>query len=245
MAIQTTTGCETGFGRIKYMSRRKSKALLLDMDGVILNHHKANALIREKCEKYIEYTLDMSREEARMVNSYLYDKYGHTAIGVQKMFKKNITIDEFSRFVYDSMTMLQIQHMTPSDTTYETGKKINALVEVCFDNGIPVYVFSNAPMVWCQWGCWITRLNHKISPLNMITCDHGNGGLLKPNPAIYEYVHQMLQFDELLFVDDSIKNMTTNPYWTCFHLDPNPTKKINYDSHVIPIKDVSEVMSFI
>jgi len=198
----------------------RSKALLLDMDGVILHHPKASALIKGRVEKFIETILDMPPEEAIPINKFLYQSYGHTTIGLEKIYNKQVSIKEFNANVYDPHTMLIAQYLSPEEETFEQGREVRELVQRCFEEGIPTYIFSNAPMVWCQWASWLLRLNNLIPVKNMITCDHLNGGFLKPDPNVYDFVAGMIRTDDLLFIDDTLINLPNAPRWTCFHKPP-------------------------
>jgi FMN phosphatase YigB (HAD superfamily) len=97
------------------------------------------------------------------------------------------------------------------------------IVKTCKNNDIDLYLFSNAPHVWCKTIIESMHLDKHITEDQIISSDHDIfQGLLKPHKAVYDtfqkYVSHQHHDDclELVYVDDSFQNLMPvmrNPYW--------------------------------
>lgn len=210
---------------------RRTKALLLDLDGVVFHHPAASEMVKDSVEKYIGEHLQIAPEKATHINKYLYKTYGHTLLGLEHMFPAKShpptnrinRINEFNSAIYNPQMMLLAQYLATPERTLAIGHQVNELIARAADNGIPTYLYSNAPLIWCQWACWLLRLSNRIPMSNMITSDHLNGGYLKPEPISYKFVDVIVPMDDMLFIDDSLINLFNLPSnWSGFQIIHHP-----------------------
>lgn len=203
------------------------RALLLDMDGVITRSPRISHIVQDRVCSFVSNRLHMCHHKARRVNEHLYNQFGHTLIGMQKLYDPSITLTDFCSYVYDKRFLNTIE---PS---VEELKTFNLFLEKVKDKQVPVYIFSNANKDWC-----VHMLQTDTIPI--ISCDHfifddraAPDVCLKPNLCTYLKVMKYLKAQNYIFVDDSIKNLLpiiSHKNWKAVWMNNCPINKENIDS---------------
>jgi hypothetical protein len=112
--------------------------------------------------------------------------------------------------------------------------QLRQMVLRCKCEGLPVYLFTNAPLVWCKAVLAASGLDKFIPEENIISCDHDamlchDDDGFKPVDIVYKtvqhYVKSVHYLDDPLyiFVEDSFKNLVPiigDSSWFPVHLDP-------------------------
>lgn len=219
------------------MSPAITKTLLLDMDGVILHQPNIHRFVSIRATSFVRTSLkdiipDMSFHHAETINKHLYSTYGHTLIGLNKVFDLNKTNEEFNQYVYDDVTMNYVPNFQDDITLNKRANDIRKLLEKCKKNNIPVYIFSNAPIKWCKMIVNMMKLS--IDSDKIWGSDHllfTEQQLMKPMPHLYYKIDDILQHRyhmgnniETVFIDDSMINISSSIQikdWKSILLCPN------------------------
>lgn len=198
----------------------KKRAVLLDFDGVIFQNKKALDRVQDRIVEYVQqnvYNGYMNKEDAIRVNRDLYTTYGHTHLGMKKLFLPESRISCFNKFVYDQDFLSSLQSEFMDDELIRKNvKEFEEWVTNFYRAyGIPVYIFTNSPREWCY-----TWLKYRyiegfrdIFSSDHVVFDSGLYSLLKPDPSTYKRLEYYFKkkFDnepyELIFVDDSLTNL--------------------------------------
>lgn len=225
------------------------RALLLDMDGVVL-HPQLPALrvVANKAVRFVSTVLDVPLARAERINERLYKEFSHTLIGLRRVYGIPQREREFAEFVYDRYSMVRLEHGCMTDkATRQRGLEVASLLQRCRARDVPVYIFSNAPSRWCLLALDALRLlNDKvgISEDRVMGSDHAvfdAGGrrdvdgrtsmMLKPHEPVYNAVERFVRHSwrtsdiDLMFVDDSFKNLVPvigRPQWRALHFVERP-----------------------
>lgn len=189
------------------------RALLLDMDGVVLKNHPAHRLVSHRCSQYVaRVTGTKDFEKASALNKHLYESTGHTVLGLRSI-GYNVCIDEFNKFVYKSRICFK-----NTDNT-----EVLALEKACKNNNITPYIYSNAPDSWVE--DVLVSMGVEMESLGNITNKH-----LKPEPISYEKVENHVKTDGYILIDDKMINIIPivgKKGWTgCLYAPGMPEGKI-------------------
>ena len=180
------------------------KSLRLDIDGVLIRDKALLEHVQHNCVKYVRAKLPECKN-AEETNRLLYLAHGHTARGLERVFK--IDTHDFNQKVYDKSLMRHLADVIDTaDFQYEAAQ-IHELTR----EGWKVSLFTNAPWVWAA------KVGIAIGDNIGIRCP-GNPmeSPLKPEPEAYMFAHQHLN----VLVDDSLKNLGTARFltnWKCVH----------------------------
>jgi FMN phosphatase YigB (HAD superfamily) len=194
-----------------------SKALLLDVDGVILNQPRVLHKLGHKAVQFVHRHVPGKRNilQAAEMNTMLYSTFGHTHRGVRELFgKKAVSVAAFNEYVYDK-DLISYLTMHANDEFLQTrGEQVRNLVEYAVDRGVPCYLFSNAPDVWCNTLLDMLDMNTWIPFHNRLTSSHPvfQENLLKPDTTLYKNVATFIEQShrdtmQMVFVDDSLINL--------------------------------------
>jgi len=180
------------------------KSLLLDVDGVLLRDRLLMHHVSENCASYVRSKLPECKDP-RETNRVLYLAHGHTARGLQRVFKADTS--DFNKKVYDASLMNHLADVLSSRQFQDEAAQIHELTA----EGWNVKLFTNAPWVWAA------KVALAIGDTVSVTCP-GNPAEspLKPEPEAYVFAHHHLN----VFVDDSLKNLGTARYlanWQCVY----------------------------
>jgi len=185
------------------------KSLLLDVDGVLLRDRLLMHHVSENCASYVRSKLPECKDP-RETNRVLYLAHGHTARGLQRVFKADTS--DFNKKVYDASLMNHLADVLSSRQFQDEAAQVHELTA----EGWNVKLFTNAPWVWAS------KVALAIGDTVAITCP-GNPAEspLKPEPEAYAFpVHHLN-----IFVDDSLKNLGTARYlanWQCVYFSEGP-----------------------
>jgi len=185
------------------------KSLLLDVDGVLLRDKQLLEHVQKNCIKYVRSKLPECKDPYA-TNKALYLAHGHTARGLQKVFK--VDTSDFNKKVYDK-TLLS--HLGDVIDTAEFQYEAAQIYDLTND-GWNVKLFTNAPWVWAS------KVALAIGDTVSVTCPgNPDESPLKPEPEAYAFPNHHLN----VFVDDSLKNLGTARYlanWQCIHFNEGP-----------------------
>jgi hypothetical protein len=201
------------------------KCFVLDMDGVIFRHSGVSLQLNSKVNLFVKKSVNkyMDDGKAFKINTQMYKEFGHTLIGLQKIYDKNLEIKDFNNYVYDIEFINYIKRSCKEDEVQEDGKTFKELLKVCNNKKIPVYIFSNANKEWCNTILDKMNVLELMNNNNIITSDneiYDNSSIkstkqifLKPYGHTYlkvmDYIFKNEDYDDLqlIYVDDQLKNL--------------------------------------
>lgn len=200
------------------MYPRASKVLLLDMDGVIFHHPRALEHVGKKVTSLVKKVVPSTATmlDAHQINRKLYTSYGHTLLGLRAVYRNDVpTLDEFNKEVYDDQTLSYLELIRKSPEVQAKKMEVERVLEIARVKNIPIYIFSNAPLQWCQGILNIMDVCEYFHEDSIFCSSHPvfQDSLLKPQPQLYRSVQDLLQHVhqdgsmELVFVDDSWSNV--------------------------------------
>lgn len=185
--------------------------LVLDYDGVIFKNPYAMEKVCDRSAQFVSKKLNMSYNNARMVNTTRYKVYGHTVkylndVGV------DATLAEYNSFVFENIDWDDIE-MNIRSMDYDQVADLHMLNEF---QGQKSILFTNAPRTWIEGTMGCMGIDPESVFESMFTCERLEE--LKPNLAVYELIEHIYPQTDLLFIDDSILNIhglghRWNPYW--------------------------------
>jgi FMN phosphatase YigB (HAD superfamily) len=175
------------------------KSLLLDIDGVLIRDKLLLNHIKENCVEYVRAKLPDCKNP-RETNRALYLSHGHTAIGLNEVFK--VDTSDFNEKVYDKNLMSHLAEIIYGTEFQQEAAEIHKLTK----NDWRVTLFTNAPTEWA------TPVARAIGDdVFVASCSY------KPKAPSYNNFGK--QFTHI-FVDDSLKNLSTArwlPNWHCVY----------------------------
>jgi FMN phosphatase YigB (HAD superfamily) len=167
-----------------------NQAILLDMDGVILNNKQIHKHIAYRCNKFVSNVTNIHNPiKVQALNKHLYESCGHTVIGLNKL-GYNIRTKDFNEYIYQDTHI--IDNIDKKDI-----RQISNFKEKCDDKNIELYIFSNASNEWCQ--NILDKMNVDIPIFN--------NNYLKPNIRTYINIQNFFEDKQILFVDDKMINL--------------------------------------
>lgn len=233
----------------------------MDMDGVIMRHpvalqvltNRVNSFVREKVNPY------MSLEKAEKINKILYGHFGHTVIGLQKVYDSNITNKDFCKAVYNKSIMDYLDLLHKDELFLEQSRDFEKLAEYCKEHEVPLFLFSNANYQWCRKILEQMNVNN-ISDEAIISSDseayEGTSEVcLKPNRVTYtkaiQHIYRVTQQKEevpVVYVDDHLENLApimNNTYWKPVWMNTNPGIQDLYTENLHTIRDLNQLYNFL
>lgn len=180
------------------------KALRLDVDGVLVRDRLLLEHVKDNCVNYVRAKLPDCKDP-RETNRLLYLAHGHTARGLQTVFK--VDVKDFNTKVYDRHLM---DHLATVLSSYEFQSEAQEIHNLTRE-GWTVSLFTNSPWIWAY------KVALAIGDNVNVRCG-GNptDSPLKPDPEAYLFNPNHMN----VFVDDSLKNLGTARYmpnWKCVH----------------------------
>ena len=180
---------------------KPQKIALMDFDGVVMRNVHVHNAVRNRVDHYVGRVLKTECGEVqRKVNTYLYNTYGHSLLGLEKVVGRERagTLRDFNTFVYEEINL-------DRDVIFEVKKEIhewNQFIAKMKVNGIPVYMFSNAPRDWCLNFIDKNSVTGFIGESMPLDSEY-----LKPEVRVFEVLNSWFPNDTIYFVDDKIHNM--------------------------------------
>lgn len=185
------------------MTTTARKVLLLDYDGVMLVHPTLREYQARRSAVFVQRHTNMPLDRCRFLNDTNYPKYGHTVNMINKMYQRNISLEEYNDFVFAKKHLMKLSKLLDKQAISHT-KEFDAVFKACEQDHIEYRVFTNAPATWVLHFSQLAKLT--IDEENIIwpfDTDH-----MKPSEVAYDDVEK--QFEEgstFLFVDDSPLNL--------------------------------------
>lgn len=236
---------------------KPSRALLLDVDGVVLNQPRVMTRVSYKVCSYVMRCVPKINNlmQAMDMNTMLYTSFGHTQIGLKTLYGKHApSLKEFNEAVYDDDLLTYLGIHESDDILMQRGDKIRSILIKAHMMNIPCYIFSNAPDVWCNKVLEMLSMDEFIPMSNRLSSSHPvfEDFLLKPDHKLYENVATFIQQThrdksmELLFVDDSFTNIIpviNNHIWKPVLLKDLTSRVQSENLHII--KNIDELSHLI
>ncbi len=199
------------------------RVLALDLDGVLYNHPRVARYVANRCVRYVAEELRISMAEAEPLNAMLYHEYGHTLRGMNKMFRTRRTLQHFNSHVYDQDTLGCIARHAKDPAHVNRTHDARDALRRCQAGGVDVYVFSNAPAVWCEATLDAMGFLDRFVPrTHVVSGDHG---VSKPACEAYQAFAKVAGIGssggrDAVFVDDTLRNLLPllrAPSWIPVH----------------------------
>lgn len=218
----------------RHLHSTRSKVLLLDVDGVILQQKKVLHHVSNNILHYYAKELKLPLNKALHLNKLLYTEYGHSYRGLCKVFNFDKSIHHFNTAVYTPDVIQSVEDTDKDTIQHIHYMQLRQMVMRCKHEGVPVYLFTNAPLIWCKAVLATSGLDKFIPDENIISCDHDTMILhkddgFKPVDVVYNTVEHFVKsvhyLDDPLyiFVEDSFKNLTPiigRSSWYPVYLEP-------------------------
>lgn len=191
-----------------------SSSVLLDFDGVLIKNKHISDLIETKSIEYIQKKYNKSMKASKVINTYFYKTFGHTAINPnQHNYRYNVL--EYNEFVYSNMDYNTIDNMMTLNDRL-------SLREFQKYGNKQFGLFTNAPIAWCENICSLAQID-LYTFVAEEHCFTSNDGLIKPEKEIYEFVENtMITNESIHFIDDNVINfkcIVDNDRWKTHHLN--------------------------
>jgi FMN phosphatase YigB (HAD superfamily) len=214
-----------------------NKVLLLDFDGVIFKHKSAN-IVSNRAARYVKNHVNVSNRDSHIINKYLYKSFGHTATGLMNMGYKDVSMEEYNKFVYNNIDYKKVFKNTNKKDTED----VNNILKYCKKNNIHPCIFTNAPPIWYN-----SILDCMDIDKNQFEYIH-NHDMLKPNKGIYDLIEYMYQnHDKFYFVDDSFVNFIhtlSYPRWVNVMFD-NKKIELPDNGSLKIINDLKDIINIL
>jgi FMN phosphatase YigB (HAD superfamily) len=243
------------------LSTPRSKVLLLDMDGVILRHPPAFKMLGKRVSHFVRRKVNpfMTEEKAEKINHILYKEFGHTVLGLQKVYDSNISVREFCDMVYDKHFLEYIRNLNKEDDFMNYTVDTQQMMEYATEKGVPIFIFSNANQKWCQAVLDAMDIGD-IPPNHIIGCDseayqNMKDMCLKPLPITYtkaiQHVYRVLgekEEKQMIYVDDQMQNLAPimhNKFWKPVWLNADESKPSLHTKNISTIQDLNGLYGFL
>ena len=192
-----------------------SYRLVFDYDGVLMRNKYALNSVSNRVTEYVSHKMNVTQSEARRINKIQYKIHGHTVKYLQQE-GFDVSIDDFNDFVYGGLDYDDIrEHIECSDilrwvdlTNLNTSQRKKSIL------------FTNAPEIWVEKTLDFMGGKPEMFFDSMYYADSIYE--LKPNPVTYHVIETEYPDDKLLFIDDSIMNISNlSDRWStkCFDED--------------------------
>lgn len=234
------------------MIQFRAKSIVADMDGVLLRHPKLFKMVSDRASGFVKKCINpyMSDHKAKKINEVLYKNFGHTVIGLNTIYKTDITTKDFCEYVYDKDFLHSMPQIDRDPCFYEAQYEVKNLVQKLQQKGISFYVFSNAPVKWCMTA--MNMMNIDMDIQKIIGCDsyiYGEQMLLKPQKEAYikiaDHIYETDGFPyktQLIYMDDQMINLmpvVDHPHWKAIWYHPN--KDHIYTERIYGIEELDQL----
>ena len=207
------------------------KALLLDIDGVLVRDRNLMKHLSTNCANYVRFKLPDCKDPVE-TSRLLYLGYGHTARGLERGF--GIDTRDFNARVYDNSILDHLARVLATDEFQAEAAEIHSLTR----HGWKLRLFTNAPWVWA----------HKVAlaigdDVNVRCSGNPSDSPLKPEPEAYMFSLSPDGFN--VMVDDSLKNLATArfiPSWKCIHFTEEPKSHATWCPQVSSIRELCDAV---
>lgn len=181
------------------------KSLLLDVDGVLIRDKLLLNHVKENCVAYVASKFPECKNP-RETNRHLYLSHGHTARGLNMVFKMDTS--DFNEKVYDKRLMDHLAEVIYGTEFQQEAKEIHELTQ----HDWKVTLFTNSPIEWAG------PIARAIGDDIFVAC---------PNPHMKPEIPAFTRFPRHhthIYIDDSLKNLGTARYlpnWKSIYFNEN------------------------
>lgn len=225
------------------------KVVCVDFDGVILRNSTVTNKVGDRIQSYVQRALRTNDTVvAKKVNNYVYNKYGHTLLGLQTIIgtKDAGSLSDFNNYVYDVDITREDYYAVKRDLV-----QWESFLQNMKCMGIPVYIFSNAPRDWCATFIEPSTINGFVWDF----VDNNFEDMLKPNKKIYDIVTSQFRDLNIYFIDDKPNNLQNIEYnwvkilyddnlvcdWMMFNSASFVAKDLNSCGYIITCRDNAQL----
>lgn len=188
--------------------------LVLDYDGVVFKNPHAMETVSSRSAKFVSKKLNMSYNDARMVNATRYKVHGHTVKYLQHL-GIDATLEEYNDFVFNNIDWEDIASNIKNEDH-------ESIIDVYLLNKLQkqkCVLFSNAPRLWVDKTLEALETHADVLFEDVFICETLDQ--LKPNIKVYEDIEKKYPDEDLLFIDDSILNIHgLGERWKCHWFKP-------------------------
>lgn len=195
------------------------KAAFVDFDGVIVKNKSVLSKVQKRAVSYVQHKLKSSDSNVcERVNEHMYKTSGHTLIGLCDIVGEQHagTLQEFNSHVYGDLHLDKDEFYEIKNNNMSEWKAFVAQMKF---QGIPIYIFSNAPEDWCLTFIDAEDISGIYSPSQM------SHRYLKPLPAMYDLISEKHGSSQIYFIDDNDCNLRRHHNWTNIHYNSKMTFK--------------------
>jgi len=208
--------------------RYKAKTVVLvDFDGVVSNTTAANAYISNKIMNIMKDVTGMKDDEnVRLLNSKLYERHGHTWLGLHRL-GYDITLQAFNEYLYGNVAEYAGISMTQNEMLAMCGFMMQSQAM-----GVDVMLYSNADTRWLKNFLHWDPCLYAVQDFVM-----SKGLVLKPTSESYTKTQEFLTkhgYQNVYFIDDKLSNILASPtHWQGIWMTPNvPVGNVHMSEHV-------------
>lgn len=196
-----------------------SRVLLMDFDGVLLRHPPVLRRVQGRVVEYVRRHVGargntMSETDAIRLNRDLYQRHGHTHLGMKKLFMPYARVETFNAFVYDPSFLSELYQDYGKDPECLGGlQQWESWLDEQLNEGDveKLALFTNSPSHWVEM--WLSAAGMEGRFQECLGSDHPlfesrEDSLLKPAPYLYDRIEHYHNLDaSLYFVEDSPLNL--------------------------------------
>lgn len=193
------------------------RVLLMDFDGVLLRHPPVLRRVQGRVVEYVRRNIGdgtMGEADAIRLNRDLYQRHGHTHLGMKKLFLPHSRVSSFNAFVYDSAFLNDLYREFGKDPECLGGLQQweSWLDEQGAEGDLEkLALFTNSPSHWTAM--WLDAAGMSGRFQECLGSDHPlfesrEDSLLKPDRRLYDRIEHYYAPDaSLYFVEDSPLNL--------------------------------------
>jgi FMN phosphatase YigB (HAD superfamily) len=154
---------------------------------------------------------------------------------MRRVFGSKKTMDEFRTSVYDADLMSALDTVGQDPWTHYRAQQALVILRELNKLGVPVGVFSNAPMIWVSRALEVLGLVAEFESGTILGCDSPKmKGHMKPalssymlaraalmaSPSCSAWTKEERDSCRIVFVDDSLANLVpiVGKRWTAVHM---------------------------
>jgi FMN phosphatase YigB (HAD superfamily) len=196
------------------LAASRPRVLLLDVDGVVFNHKGLLNKVGNKVVNFVAKELHVEPAEADSINKLLYSQFGHTFTGLKRVYNIPKSSYDFSNFVYDDDLLTSLENVKLDGDLLKNSVDMKYVLSHCKNHDIEVYLFSNAPYVWCKTVVDTMQLSSHINNDQILSSDHDVfQQKLKPDRSVYDTITRYISYKrrdhhiQFTYVDDSFVNL--------------------------------------
>jgi FMN phosphatase YigB (HAD superfamily) len=193
-----------------------TRVILMDFDGVLMRHPPVLKRVQGRVVEYVRKYAGkghMSEGDATRLNRDLYQRYGHTHLGMKKLFMPYSRVSSFNHYVYEPAFLNELYQAFGKDPDCLDGLQSweSWIDDQLYEGDVEqTAIFSNSPASWVS--LWLSAAGMEDHFQEILGSDHPlfegrDDSLLKPDPRLYDRVETYIPDPSLYFVEDSPLNL--------------------------------------